>query len=121
LAEQIVVMPKTMQSRSAFQSRDPSFITKSGTNGCVWHLKGGRLSQLKELAPFMNRSDAYRARAEACLKLAEAINSPNAKQVLASMAEAWLRLADYVEFRRQNEMGEHLGADGSHDRDANPK
>jgi len=87
----------------------------------VWHLKGGRLSQLKGLGPFVNTSEAYRARAGACLKLAEAINDPHAKLVLASMAEAWLRLADYVEDRRQNEVDEHVGADGSHDQDANLK
>jgi hypothetical protein len=114
-------MPKTMQSRSAFQSWDPSFITRSGTGGCAWYLKGGRLSQLKELAPFVNRSDSYRARAAACLKLAEVINNPHAKRVLASLAEAWLRLADYVEYRRQNEAGEYVGAGGLHDPDANLK
>ena len=70
---------------------------------------------------FVNTSEAYRARAGACLKLAEAINDPHAKLVLASMAEAWLRLADYVEDRRQNEVDEHVGADGSHDQDANLK
>jgi hypothetical protein len=114
-------MLKTMRSGSAFQSRGQSSITKSGTNGCVWHLNGGRLSQLKDLAPFVNNSDAYRASAQACLELAEVINDPHAKLVLANMAEAWLRLADYVEYRKQSEVGEHSGTDSSHDQDANPE
>jgi hypothetical protein len=37
------------------------------------------------------------------------------------LAEAWLRLADYVEYRRQNEAGEYVGAGGLHDPDANLK
>jgi hypothetical protein len=37
------------------------------------------------------------------------------------MAEAWLRLADYVERREQNEVGRHFGADNLHDHDANPE
>ena len=75
---------------------------------------------MKDLA-FVNKSDAYRASAEACLKLAEVINDPHARLVLANMAEAWLRLADYVEHRSQNEVGGHFGADSSHDQDANPE
>jgi hypothetical protein len=65
----------------------------------------------------MNNSDAYRANAAACAKLAEVINDLPDKLVLLSMAEAWLRLADYVERREQNEVAEHFGADGSSDRD----
>jgi hypothetical protein len=76
---------------------------------------------IKDLAPFVNSSDAYRARAEACLKLAEVFNDPHAKMVLANMAEGWLRLADYVEYRRQIEAGDHFGTDSSHDQDANPE
>jgi hypothetical protein len=37
------------------------------------------------------------------------------------MAEAWLRLADYVERREQNEVGEPFGADRSSDQDVNPE
>ena len=66
---------------------------------------------MKELAPFVNRSDAYRARAEACLKLAEVINDPHAKPVLASMAEAWLRLADFVERLRPDQVLHRLSGD----------
>ena len=51
----------------------------------------------------MNNSDAYRANAKACAKLAEVINDLPDKLVLLNMAEAWLRLADYVERREQNE------------------
>ncbi len=81
----------------------------------------GDLSQLEDWEPFVNSSDAYRARAEACLKLAEVINDPNAKLVLANMAEGSLRLADNVEHRRQNKVSAHLGADNSHDQDAKPE
>ena len=67
----------------------------------------------------MNSSDAYRANAEACAKLAKAVNDPYDKVILLNMAEAWLRLADYVE-RKQNEVGEHFGAGSSSDQDMNP-
>ena len=67
----------------------------------------------------MNSSDAYRANAHACVKLAEAVNDPYDKVILLNMAEAWLRLADYVE-RKQNEVGEHFGAGSSSDQDVNP-
>ena len=50
----------------------------------------------------MNNCDAYRANAEACAKLAEAVSDPRSKVVLLNMAEAWLRLANYVELRDQD-------------------
>jgi hypothetical protein len=84
-------------------------------------LKGGQLSQLKKLAPCVNNRDSYRASAEACLKLAAVIDDPHAKLVLANMAEAWLRLADYVEQWSRTEAGEDIGADNSHGRDAKSK
>jgi hypothetical protein len=68
----------------------------------------------------MDECDAYRANAEACAKLTEAVNDPYAKLVLLNMAEGWLRLADYVEHRKLKEGGEHFGADGSLDQDVSP-
>jgi hypothetical protein len=70
----------------------------------------------------MNNSEVYRANATDCCKLAEVINDLPDKLVLLNMAEAWLRLADYVERREQNEVGEHFGADRSCDPDdVNPE
>jgi hypothetical protein len=69
----------------------------------------------------MNNSDAYRANAEACAKLAGDVNDPYAKLVLLNMAEGWLRLAGRVEWREQNEAVEHFGADSSSDHDVNPE
>ena len=69
----------------------------------------------------MNNSDAYRANAEACAKLAEAVNDPHGKLVILNMAEAWLRLAHFAEHRKSYEVVEHFGADSSSDRDAAPK
>jgi hypothetical protein len=45
----------------------------------------------------------------ACAKLAAAVNDPYDKAVLVNMAEAWLRLADYLE-RKQNEAGGNISA-----------
>jgi hypothetical protein len=69
----------------------------------------------------MNNSDAYRTNAEACAKLAEAVNDPYARLALLNMAETWLRLASYVEHRKQSGVGEHFGADRSSDQDVNPE
>ena len=69
----------------------------------------------------MNNSDAYRANASACARLADEINDLPDKLVLLNMAEAWLRLADYVQRRAQNEVGEHFGAGSSTDQDVNPE
>ena len=46
---------------------------------------------------YSSRSDAYRASAIDCATLAEVIKNPRGKATLLIMAEAWLRLADYVE------------------------
>lgn len=46
---------------------------------------------------YNSRSDAYRASAIDCATLAEVIKNPRGKATLLIMAEAWLRLADYVE------------------------
>ena len=69
----------------------------------------------------MENCDAYRANAEACAKLAEVINDLPDKLALLNIAEAWLRLADYVERREQNEAAERFGADDSSDQDVNPE
>jgi hypothetical protein len=45
----------------------------------------------------------YRANARACAKLAEEVVNPRTKIVLLTMAEAWLRLADFVESREEQE------------------
>lgn len=50
----------------------------------------------------MHDCDAYRAKAEACAKLADKIADPRNKVVLLTMAEAWLRLADHVELRERS-------------------
>jgi hypothetical protein len=68
----------------------------------------------------MNSGEAYRANAKACAKLAEVVNDLADKLVLLNMAESWLRLADYVERREQNKVGEGCGADSSSDQDVNP-
>jgi hypothetical protein len=68
----------------------------------------------------MKGSDAYRANAEACAKLADDVEDPYAKLVLLHMAEGWLRMAAYVERRARDEAGEHSGADNSSDQDVNP-
>ena len=75
----------------------------------------------KILGAFMNSCDAYRTNAEACAKLAERVEDPDIKLVLLNMAEGWLRLASYVELRKQNEMEEHFGARSSTEQDASPK
>lgn len=48
-----------------------------------------------------SRSDTYRASATECAALAEVVNNPRGKAMLLIMAEAWLRLADYVEQQQQ--------------------
>jgi hypothetical protein len=70
----------------------------------------------------MNKSDTYRASALACAELAELVSDLADKLVLLNMAQAWLRLADYVERRDKGEGGEHFGADRSSDPDdVNPE
>ena len=69
----------------------------------------------------MSNSDAYRANATACARLAEVVNGLPDRLVLLNMAAAWLRLADYVERPEQNDVGEHVGADGSSDQNVNPE
>jgi hypothetical protein len=108
---------ETVRSRIAFQRLDSSSITKPGTNDWVRQLDGQAI--VKGLGPFVNNSEVYRANAVASAKLAEAVNDPYDKVVLLNMAEAWLRLADYVE-RKQKEAVEHFGVDRSTDQDVNP-
>ena len=66
-------------------------------------------------------SDAYRASAKACAQLAAIVSDPQAQLLLLNMAESWLRLADYVEHRRQGQVGEQLNVDGSSDNDMDLK
>ena len=69
----------------------------------------------------MNNCGAYRAHAEACAKLAEAVTDPYNKLVLLNMAEGWLRLASYVEHRNRNEVEQHFGADHSSEPGCEPQ
>jgi hypothetical protein len=69
----------------------------------------------------MKRSDAYRASAMDCARLAEVINNLKARTMLLSMAEAWLRLADYVEDRERDKPLQSLRTDRGADEDTNPK
>jgi hypothetical protein len=69
----------------------------------------------------MNNSEAYRANAEACARLAETVDNPYTKLVLLNMAEGWLGLAAYLDRRKQNEVGERFGVDGSPDQDVSPE
>ena len=69
----------------------------------------------------MNKSRAYRAQAEACAKLAEAVTDLYNKLVLLNMAEGWLRLASFVERHEQNVVGEHFGADNSSEPGCEPQ
>ncbi len=69
----------------------------------------------------MSRGDGYRANALDCAKLAEVINNLQAKAMLLSMAEAWLRLADFVDQSERSQRFENLRADGWSEEDANPE
>lgn len=60
----------------------------------------------------MDKSDQYRASAVACADFAATVTDPNAKAVLLSMAEAWFRLAEYVD-RNAREPREEFGAGSS--------
>jgi hypothetical protein len=51
----------------------------------------------------MDDSAKYRANAVACANFAERIPDPRRRVVLLTMAEAWLRLADYAERRASRE------------------
>jgi hypothetical protein len=44
----------------------------------------------------MGSGEDYRRFAAECLRLAKQISDPKEKAVLASMASAWIRLADFV-------------------------
>ena len=66
-------------------------------------------------------SNTYRANAVACAELAEAVNDPYARLVLLNMAEGWLRLADYVEFRQQTAVAADARSDDSSDKDLDIK
>jgi hypothetical protein len=45
----------------------------------------------------MNNSKQYRTRATACAYLAATFGDPKAKAAPLSLADAWLRLAEFVE------------------------
>jgi hypothetical protein len=54
---------------------------------------------------------AYRKSAKACADLALEIPDPNTKLLLLTLAESWLRLADYVDSREPNGTSRPSGAD----------
>jgi len=56
-----------------------------------------------------------------CAKLAKTISNLKAKATLLSMAEAWVRLADHLDQREQDQPIENPGADDRSDQDANPE
>jgi hypothetical protein len=60
----------------------------------------------------MIKSQEYRANAAECAKLAMVVSDPDSKLVLAKMAEAWVRLADYLDTHEPNGV-----ADSSEPRD----
>jgi hypothetical protein len=62
----------------------------------------------------MNKSDEYRASALACASFAATVDDPRAKAVLLSIAEGWVRLAEYLE-RVAPEPRDEIGAGNSPD------
>ena len=93
-----------MRSSPAFQRLQSEFYHEIGNKrwGAAFSWRAiGKVG--RPGGSFMNNSDAYRANAKACARLAEVISDLPDKLVLLNMAEAWLRLADYVERREQNE------------------
>jgi hypothetical protein len=63
------------------------------------HSHDGRVQSVHDQARLMHDSVAYRANAAACAKVAMEVADPRRKLSLVKMAEAWMRLADYVERR----------------------
>ena len=63
----------------------------------------------------MTKSVEYRANAVDCMRLAAAVTDPETKPVFIQMAEAWLRLADYVELHKRYDLGDGLDGDGPPD------
>ena len=49
-------------------------------------------------------SDAYRANAKDCAEIALRISDPNTRLLFLTLAEAWLRLANYVDDRGLNDV-----------------
>jgi hypothetical protein len=54
----------------------------------------------------VGRVDEYRRNATECLKMATALQSPEARRVLLHMAQAWLRLADRSTLPRSGAEGD---------------
>jgi hypothetical protein len=59
----------------------------------------------------MHDSVAYRTNATACAKLAMEVSDPHNRLLLLSMAEGWIKLADYVDRRERDERAQRLGTD----------
>ncbi len=60
----------------------------------------------------MIKSQEYRANAAECAKLAMVVSDPDSKLVLAKMAEAWVRLADYLESKEPSKAADAIGPGG---------
>jgi hypothetical protein len=67
------------------------------------------------------KSAEYRANAADCIKLAGAANGSETKLIFLKMAEAWLRLADRIEFGKpyQTDVGSGKLPDDSTSREGN--
>ena len=57
----------------------------------------------------MSKSQEYRANAADCARLAMIVSDPDSKLALAKMAEAWVRLADYLDANEATKAADTLG------------
>jgi hypothetical protein len=112
---------KTIPPGTAFQNLGPKSHQHHGNEWPLAAFTWRAIVNIRSAVRFMGRSDAYRANALDCAKLAEVINNLQARTMLLSMAEAWLRLADYVDRREQDKLFEGLRPDGRSDEDASLK
>jgi hypothetical protein len=112
---------KTLPHGTAFRNMGPKSHQHLGNEWPLAAFTWRAIVNIRSAVRFMGRSDAYRANALGCAKLAEEINNLKARSMLLSMAEGWLRLADYVDRCEQGKLFEGLRPDGGSDEDANPK
>ena len=54
----------------------------------------------------MVTNDEYRRNAAECLRVCAEVNDPESKRVLASVAEAWMRLVTRTEKKREREISD---------------
>ena len=102
-------------SRSAELATAPpksarSAATREGGGSAHWRRRMPRKLNEMPLAAFVmycrtgqwivaSRADEYRRRAQQCLEMAAVFKSPQARNCLSHMAQAWLRLADNYKAR----------------------